>query len=69
MVSRLARHEKREGKTARRKKTLVPADFLDFPDMHDAIVVARQSKSDLRVLVVMDLSITGAVANMVVELF
>lgn len=45
-------------KTARLKKTLIPADFSDFPDMHDAIVVARQSQFDLRVLRVMDQSIT-----------
>jgi hypothetical protein len=47
-------------KTARLKKTLVPADFSDFPRYGSsyAIVVACQSQFDLRVFRVMDQSIT-----------
>ena len=44
-------------KTARLKKTLVPADFPHYGSSY-AIVVACQSKFDLRVLRVMDKSIT-----------
>jgi hypothetical protein len=50
---------------------LAPADFPDFPryGLRYTIIVACQSKYDLRVLHVTDESIIEAVVNMPVELF